>query len=193
MEAPIVDVSTGVRPRMSLGLSMPVCHDQDPTGGSSSGLGAISLFAKFRLVGPDDHRVGVAFSPLIQIDTQSGATDRVGATLPISIETRLGRTRAYGSTGVSTRGAVFGSGALEIAVADRTTVTGTLAHSYAMVATGVPIGDSPHRTDVSVAVGVRVSAAAAFFTAVGHAYSGATAVDGGPWIAGGISIRVARH
>jgi hypothetical protein len=52
-------------------------------------------------------------------------------------------------------------------------------------------GDSPKPPPSSAAVLIKPGAAV--FAAVSHAFSGTPAVDGGPWIAGGLSLRLARR
>jgi len=195
IEAPIVSVATGVAPRLSLGASLPAYYFEDPSGVTQTGIGDVPLFAKIMLVNPAAGGVGLAVTPLMEVSSQApvAGASRVTWAVPVSVEARMTGARVYASGGYFSSGAVFGTGALEIALAPRVRVTGLLGESYATNTTGLAVGTSRHRVDTSVMVTVRASPAAAVFAAVGHAFSGQPTVDGGPWIAGGLSFRVSRR
>jgi hypothetical protein len=197
VEAPIVSVATGLAPRVSVGVSMPVYYFQDSSGATQNGVGDVPLFAKIVLMDPGggSHRVGVALTPLVDVSSEAAAdgASRVTWAVPVSIEVRMKNARVYGSGGYYSSGAAFGTGALEVTVAPRVRITATLGESYATEVDAAAAGASRHRTDISATAAVLVSRTAAFFGAVGHAFSGTPTVDGGPWIAGGLSMRLGRR
>jgi|SRR5579863_670519 len=195
IDAPIVSVATGVSPRLSLGASLPAYFFQDSSGGTQTGIGDVPLFAKIVLINPAASAVGVAVTPLMEVNsgTPAAGTSRVTWAVPVSVEARMTGARVYASGGYFSSGAVFGTGALEVALAPRLRVTGLLGESYATNTVGLAAGTSRHRIDTSVMVTARASPSAAIFAAVGHAFSGQPTVDGGPWIAGGLSFRLSRR
>jgi hypothetical protein len=195
IDAPIVSVVTGVAPRLSLGASLPAYYFQDPSGSTQAGIGDVPLFAKIMLVNPAASGVGVAITPLMEVSSETPAVgaSRVTWAVPVSVEARMTGARVYASGGYFSSGAVFGTGALEVALAPRLRVTGSLGESYATNTLGLAAGTSRHRIDTSVMVTMRASRAAAVFAAVGHAFSGQPTVDGGPWIAGGLSFQLSRR
>jgi len=197
LEVPIVSIATGVAPRVSLGASMPVYHFQDVSGTTQNGIGDVPLFAKVVLMNPAEgsRHVGVALTPLVDVSSEAAAdgASRVTWAVPVSVEARMTHARVYGSGGYFSSGAVFGTGALEVAIAPRVRVTATLGESYATRVDAAAVGASRHRTDISASAAVLVNRGAAVFAAVGHAFSGTPAVDGGPWIAGGLAVRLARR
>jgi hypothetical protein len=193
IEAPIIDLTTGVTPRLDLGASLPVYHYEDVSGASASGVRQVRIYAKLGLLAPDTHRVGFAFSPVMQVQSSSLAGDRVGVVLPLSAETRVGRTREYGSIGYSSSGAVFATGAVEVPMSERLIGSLTLAHSRATRTSALDAGQRPNRTDLSLAAAFRIASALAVYGATGHAFSGDPALDGGVWVAGGVIVQMKRR
>ena len=74
---------------------------------------------------------GSSVTPLLEILSFAPAPDssRVGWALPANVEWQSDGWRAYGSAGYFSRGAVFGSGALEIALSDAAWFTGSISQS----------------------------------------------------------------
>jgi len=168
-------------------------HYKDAGGASASGVRQARIYAKLALLAPETHRVGFAFSPVMQIQSSSLAGDRVGVILPLSAEVRTGRTREYGSIGYSSGGAVFATGAIEVPLSERLIASFTLGRSHATRANAVDTGQRPNRTDVSLASAFRFAPAMAMYGAAGHAFSGDSTLDGGVWFAGGIVVQMKRR
>jgi hypothetical protein len=197
IEAPITSVLTGVAPRLSLGASVPAYHFDAAGGGSQNGIGDVPIFAKLVVVNPADgeHHVGLAVTPLIDVSNEPVAdgASRVTWAVPVSVEVRGTRSRVYASGGYFSSGAVFGTAALEVTAVPRVRLTATLGESYATSVTAIVAGASRHRIDASVSAAVAASRAAVLFVAAGHAFSGDPALDGGPWVAGGVAFRVSHR
>lgn len=191
IEAPILNVAAGLSPRVNLGAGVPFYRFTDTAGATESGIADVMLFGKIGLRSPESH-VGVALTPVIDIAGQAttDGSSRVTWALPVSLERRSGDSRAYGSAGYWSNGAIFGTGALEFTVAPTVSLTGSLGYSYATRAASVPAGQNRYRTDLSGTVAVTPRPSFSVFGAVGHAFSGTPSIDGGLWIAAGASFRV---
>lgn len=192
IEAPVTALVAGVSPRLGVGAALPIDTFRDTTGATTSGVGDVSLFAKIGVRDPATHAVGIAVSPIIQIstppDTASGR--QASWALPVSLEVRGSHGRVYGSGGYFSSGSIFATGAIELRPAPRVALTGLIGHTYAVQSDTVTVSESRHRTDVSASIALLLSARAAVFASVGHAFSGNAAADGGPWVAGGFAVRV---
>ncbi len=158
LEAPVMDVVAGVRPRVHLFASLPysrTTYTGLPTYGE---LGTVYVGGKVVLREPDDEVVGFAVTPAAEILSASAIDEtgysRLNLVLPLNVEWRHGSTRIYGSTGYFTRGAVFASGAVERALSDRTVVTAALSQGWATgdQAVAEALGLRQSRTDLSGSV-----------------------------------------
>jgi hypothetical protein len=58
--------------------------------------------------------------------------NRVHWAVPVTLERRFAKFRAYGAGGYFSRGSVFAAGAVEVPVHDRIVVTGVLSHSRSL-------------------------------------------------------------
>jgi hypothetical protein len=135
LEAPVMDLVAGVRQGVHLFASVPysrTTYTGLPTFGE---MGTLYLGGKVVLREPDEGVVGFAAAPAVEILSASAVDEtgfsRVNLVLPVSVEWRHGSTRVYGSSGYFTRGAVFGSGAVEHAITDRSVVTLALSQGWA--------------------------------------------------------------
>jgi hypothetical protein len=193
IEAPVIDIAAGVTPRLEVGGNLPVYHYQDVDGALTSGVRHMRVYAKVGLLAPATHRVGLACSPVLQVQGSAATGSRVGWVLPFSGETRLGRTREYGSIGYSSGGAVFVTGAVEVPITDRLAASVTFGRSRATRIDASTADQPAARTDLSVTVARRMASSMAIYGAAGHAYSGDAAADGGVWLAGGLIVQFQRR
>jgi hypothetical protein len=176
---------------MNIGASMPIYHFDDGTGNAQSGVGETLLYGKVRLrdASKANGRLGVAIAPVVEIASE--ASQGLSFGVPVSLEVRGDSYRVCGSGGFFTRGALFGSGAIERTVSRRVTLTGTIGHSFSTASdpSGDPV-DGRHRTDLGIGASISVTPAAAVFGAIGHSFSSGTSMAGGTWLAGGLSFVV---
>ena len=119
-DVPVVDGGLGLSRRVQFGFSIPYYHAHEPGGPIARGVGDLFFNTKIQLREPSSARehLGVSVTPLLEILSFAPAPDRsrVGWALPANVEWQSDGWRAYGSAGYFSRGAVFGNGALEIAL-----------------------------------------------------------------------------
>jgi hypothetical protein len=143
VDLPTIDVGFAVTPRLQVGMSVPYYHAD-----AVRGFGDVYLTAKYQLRAPSAHRAGFALIPMVEVLSvapPSGGS-RVQWALPVSVERQFRSWRAMGSGGYFSRGALFGSGAIEVELSRRAWATGSLSHSY-----------STERDDLSTALGFQRS------------------------------------
>jgi hypothetical protein len=203
LEVPAVSGAVAIGARASVGASVPIYrYRSDPAAAAETGIGNTYLFVKLGVVDPDHQGpgFGLAVIPLLEIaGTTPGGTDgatsggagRVSWALPVSVEARMTHARVYGSAGYFSRGAVFGSGAVEVRPNDRWSVTATLAESYATKVDSTTADLGRSRTDLSLGASVMMGDRATIFGAVGKSLLGSS--DGGAWISGGVAWRFNRR
>ena len=131
----MLSTSVGVARRVQVAATLPISSVHYPDGFNTHGLGDAYFSAKVG-VRTSDRGVGVAVSPVVEVlsdgswPTPDGGTiGRVHWALPINLEYRGRGWRTYGSAGYFSRGAVFGSGTVDIGVGPRAGVLGLLSHS----------------------------------------------------------------
>ena len=133
-DVPVVDGGLGLSRRVQFGFSIPYYHANEPGGPIARGVGDLYFNTKIQLREPSSthERLGVSVTPLLEILSFAPAPDRsrVSWALPANVEWQSDGWRAYGSAGYFSRGAVFGSGALEIALSDSAWFTGSISESY---------------------------------------------------------------
>ena len=191
IDAPAIGASVGIAPRTQIGVSLPYYHLTDSFGFTSHGFGA--SYATLKVVVLRGRRLNVSTSPTLEIlNWSSPQIGRVNAVLPVSLQTDVGRARFYGSTGYFTRGSVFGSGAAEWSLANRVTLTTTVAHSYSVVSDPISdaLGVSRHRTDGSGGMYLLLRPTLVLFASVGRTLSPVTETSGRLSVAGGLTINI---
>ena len=190
LDVPSADVGYGLSPRVQVGLSMPY-YRASYGGITASGLGDTYLNAKVNVVDATKNarRFGVAVVPVVEI--LSGPQDGTGRWhwgLPVSAEIQHRAVRVYGAAGYFSRGAVFGSGAVEWMSSRGYTVTGTLTHGYSVDAD--PLSDAlglhRQRTDASASVSRALTSTIAAYGGIGRTLSRSDANSTRLSVSGGV-------
>ena len=106
------------------------------------------------------------------------------------MQTNAGSARIYGTAGYFSRGSVFGSGAVELPVGPKLTLTMNIAHGYSSATDprSDALGITRHRTDI--AAGCYVVAAPGFvvFASAGRTFD---PTDKSTTLAGGVAFSLA--
>jgi hypothetical protein len=192
LDAPVVDGAMGVTRRVQLGLSVPYYRLSDGGGPAATGIGDVYVSAKLGLRDPDAHADGIGFAvaPLVEMLSDGSVSGRWHWAIPVSVEVRRPRWRAYGTGGYFSRGAVFGGAAVEAPVSDRVWLTGSLTHTYAL-------GDAPldealgltrSRTDVNGGAAFALAPSVVVFGSVGRTLSSTDLTRTTLAIAAGVSF-----
>lgn len=172
---PVMDGGIALNRRVQFGMSAPIYHAHEPGAPVVRGLGDVFLSMKVQLREPSPQRAGFAVTPVLEVLSAPlpDGGGRVHFGIPVSMELQRDGWRAYGSAGYFSRGAVFASAAIEVAVAENAWVTGTISQSHSMKSDDLSfaLGLSKNRTDVSGGVAVRVHPRAAVFGSVGRSIS----------------------
>ena len=192
VDAPSFDVAFGLTKRVQAGASVPVYHASAAGAPSVRGIGDLYLTSKIQLREPAAGTFGFAVIPLIQVlsaEPLPGA-GRVSWAVPVSLEYQGTGWRTYGSTGYFSRGSLFASAAVEIAVASRTWVTGTLSQSHSIRddTSADLLGLSANRTDVSGGATWAASDAVALFGAIGRTLGRDDGSATQLFLSGGLSV-----
>jgi hypothetical protein len=192
VDAPSFDVAFGLTKRVQAGASVPVYHASAAGAPSVRGIGDLYLTSKIQLREPAPGTFGFAVIPLIQVlsaEPLPGA-GRVSWAVPVSLEYQGTGWRTYGSTGYFSRGSLFASGAVEIAVASRTWVTGTLSQSHSIRddTSADLLGLSANRTDISGGATWAGSDAVALFGAIGRTLGRDDGSATHLFLSGGVSV-----
>ena len=192
VDAPSFDVAFGLTKRVQAGASVPVYHASAAGAPSVRGIGDLYLTSKIQLREPAAGTFGFAVIPLIQVlsaEPLPGA-GRVSWAVPVSLEYQGTGWRTYGSTGYFSRGSLFASAAVEIAVASRTWVTGTLSQSHSIRddTSADLLGLSANRTDVSGGATWAASDAVALFGAIGRTLGRDDGSATHLFLSGGLSV-----
>src|SRR5258705_9467723 len=141
--------------------------------------------------GKGPRTVRAAITPIIEViqDPVPG-TGRFSWGLPVSIEVHPGKYRMFGSTGFFSRGAVFGSGAVEIPVRDRLLATASLSYTRSVKddAGADALGLAKNRADVSVVAAYILTPAIAVFGGTGRTLSNADGSGTSFMLPGGLSF-----
>jgi hypothetical protein len=191
VDAPAMGVTAGVARRTQIGVSLPYYHVTDQSGFASQGFGASYVTTKFAL--SESPRIGVSTSPTVEIlNWSSPEIGRVNFVLPISLQTSVGTTQIYGSTGYFTRGSVFGTGAVEWPATSKLTLAVTMAHSYSVVTDPVSdaLGVARHRTDASGGVYYAATPGVVVFTSIGRTFAPIDQTSGRLAVSAGMTMNV---
>ena len=195
LDVPSFDVGFGIAKRVQAGASVPVYHAGTPGGPVARGIGDIYLNAKVQLREPSagpKQRIGVALVPLVQVLSSEPAAgvSRVSWGLPVAIEVQRTGWRMYGSTGYFSRGSIFGSAAIELPLAERAWITGTLtqSHSTKADAGADALGLPANRTDISGGVAWAAANRIALFGSLGRTLSRSHPTDTHLFVSGGVAV-----
>ena len=136
-DAPSVDAGIGVSKRVQFAVTAPFSRVAYTDGSSIRGLGDAYIVTKVGLVDPgaSGRSFGLAIAPMLEVLNSGSVPEgerRVYWAIPVTFERRFQGFRAYGTVGYFSRGAAFGSGALEVPVNQKVTVTGALSHSRSL-------------------------------------------------------------
>jgi hypothetical protein len=148
VDLPSIDSGVAISGRLQVGMTVPYYYAGAPGDPVARGFGDVYLNAKYQLRAPAAGRTGFALIPMVEVLGVAPASggSRVQWALPVSVERQFTRWRAMGSGGYFSRGALFGAGAIERALAKRAWATGSWSYSY-----------STRRDDLSAALGLQRS------------------------------------
>ncbi len=193
-DAPIADGGFGLTDRVQFGFSVPYYHINEPGGPVFRGLGDLYLSSKVQLREPSvEHRgLGFAVTPVVQmLSSDPGAAGkRLNWAAPVSIELQRGGWRVFGSAGYFSQGSVFASGALEMAISEHVTLTGTVTQSHSTIEDdpAATLVLSRTRRDVGGGVTYLVNPAVALFGTVGRTISQQDANAASVVVSAGVSF-----
>jgi hypothetical protein len=194
LDLPALDGTVGITRRVQFGVSAPLYYAGEPGGPAVRGLGDVYLTGKVQLLDPSatSRRIGFAVIPVVEVLTYAPrpGAGRVSWALPASVELRGERWRTYGSAGYFSRGSLFASGALEVALSDAAWVTGSISQSHSIAADDLStaLGLSPNRTDISGGVGIIPGPGMAVFTSIGRTISAQDANSTSLFLIAGVSF-----
>jgi hypothetical protein len=200
VEAPAFDASFGIAPRIHVAATVPLSTLRYPDGFSERSLGDTYVSIKIGLRDPQTG-FGLAVAPVLEVladgswpDPDGGTIGRVHWGLPVNLEYRGTGFRVYGSTGYFSRGAVFGSGTLDVAVGERAGVLGLITHTYSTKdAVNAPESQlRTTRTDASGGAYVILRPSVAVYGLAGRTVSALDDYGSRFFVSGGISFRVAQ-
>jgi hypothetical protein len=193
-DVPVADASIGVAPRLQFGASMPYFHASEIGGPVARGFGDLYLSAKVQLreASATKHKLGFSVTPVLEVLSTAPAPDasRTSWALPLSAEWQANRWRTFGSAGYFSRGSLFASGALEVAMTDRAFITGTVTQSHSVKRDdlGTSLGYAQTRLDVNGSVSASLSETLTVFGSVGRTLSKRDPNSATIMISGGVSI-----
>jgi hypothetical protein len=169
---PSVDAGLALTDRVQVGFSVPYNRLHFPDGTGVNGVGDMYVNAKMTLADPGgSSRLGVAITPVVEISSEPlpGAS-RFAWAAPLSFEVRGGSNRVFGTTGYFSRGAFFGSTAVERQLNDRVVLTGSLTHMRSLKedAEADAMGLPRNRTDVTGVASYFVTESLAVFAGTGR-------------------------
>ena len=175
VDLPSIDSGFAITPRLQLGMSVPYYYANATGDPVSRGFGDVYLNAKYQLRAPAPDRTGFAVIPMVEVLSvapPSGGS-RVQWALPVSMERQFTRFRAMGTAGYFSRGALFGAGAIEAQVSNRTWATGSLSHSYSTTRDDLSaaLGFHRSRTDVSGGLAYALGPDVAVYGSLGRTIS----------------------
>ena len=191
---PVADGSIGLARRVQFGISVPYHHAGEAGGPVARGLGDLYFSTKIQLKEPSSGKLGFAVTPLVEILSFAPSPDssRVSWAVPVNIEFQGEGWRTFASTGYFSRGAVFASGALEIAVSDRVWFTGSISQSHSLERDdlGTALGIAQTRTDASGGVSLSLSPNVSVFSTVGRTLSSKDPTRASFFLTSGVTFSV---
>ena len=196
-DLPTTDAAVALAPRLQVGASVPYYHAAEPGGPVARGVGDLYLSAKVQLRDPSgaEKPLGFAVTPVLEVlssDPPPGVS-RYSWGLPVSVELQRNRWRTFGSAGYFSRGSLFASAALELALTERAFVSGTITQSHSIERDDLSraLGYTQTRTDVSGALSAAVSDTLTVYGAVGRTISKRDPNSATMLISGGVSLNFA--
>jgi hypothetical protein len=202
-DAPSVDAGIGLGKHLQIAVNAPFSRVAYTDGSSLRGLGDAYVVAKIGLVDPEasGRTFGIALAPMLEV--LSSGSVRVGEkraywALPVMFERRFSTLRVYGTAGYFSRGAAFGSGALELPLSSKVAVTGAVSHTRSVHSD--PLSDarrlSPRRWDITGSATCALTSKATLFGSVGRTVSPLDENGSSLTLGAGLSLgfeRVVRH
>lgn len=194
-DLPTMDAGFAVHPRVQVSASAPLSHASYEGGYSSRGMGDVYLAGKIGLLDPDQpgRRYGVAVTPVIEVLSSGSSLEDEGRlhwALPVTVERRFDGFRVYAAGGYFSRGAIFGSGAVEVPVTNKLIATGVLSHSRSL--TTDPLSDalelSPTRFDLAGGAAWILNPTTVVFGSLGRTISKADANASSLAFTAGVSV-----
>jgi hypothetical protein len=196
LDFPVADGAVGLSRRVQFGMSVPYYHAGEAGGPVARGVGDLYLSTKVQLRAPAAGKLGFAITPLVEILSFAPSPDRgrVSWAIPANVEYQGQGWRAFGSTGYFSRGAVFASGALEIALSDRAWLTGSVSQSHSLEQDdfSTALGIAQTRTDASGGLGVSLSPNMAVSGTVGRTLSSRDPTSASFFFTSGVSFSLGR-
>jgi hypothetical protein len=172
---PSIDSAIAIHPRVQVGMSVPYYRATVAGSPVGRGFGDVYLNTKIQLREPSPDRAGFGLIPMIEVLSVSppDGGSRVTWALPASVELQREGWRLYGTGGYFSRGAVFGSGAIEFELSDRAWVNGAVSHSYSIRHDDLSaaLGLRKARTDVNGGVTFAVRPDVAIYSSLGRTIS----------------------
>lgn len=193
-DMPTTDAAVALAPRVQFGVSVPYYHASEPGGPVARGLGDLYLSAKIQLRDPSSagQPLGFAVTPVVEVlsTEPSPGQSRMSWGLPLSVELQRNRWRTFGTAGYFSRGSLFASGAIEVALTERAYLSGTITQSHSIERDDLSraLGYTQTRTDVSAALSTAVGDAMTLYGAVGRTISRRDPNSATLLISGGVSI-----
>jgi hypothetical protein len=136
-DAPSLDAGLGLVPHLQVAVTAPFTKVSYTDGTTDRGLGDVYLAVKLGLLDPaaKGRSFGIALAPVVEF-LSAGSVPEGGArthwAIPVALEKRFEKCRAYGTFGYFSRGALYGSAAVEVPLTQRITATGVLSHSRSL-------------------------------------------------------------
>jgi hypothetical protein len=193
-DVPVADGAIGVARRVQFGMSVPYYHASEAGMPVARGVGDLYFSTKIQLREPSPKRLGVALTPLVEVLGVPAAPDRsrVSWAIPVNVELQRKEWRAFASTGYFSRGAVFASGALEVALSDRTWLTLSLSQSHSLERDDLStaLGIAQTRADASGGVAWLLSPRTSIFATVGRTLSSKDPTSASVFLTSGVSFSV---
>jgi hypothetical protein len=196
VDAPMIDAGFDLSDRLHVSAFVPF-YRATFGGESMAGLDDAYFSAKVVLltVAQTGGRVGVAVSPVLEVLNGDFTTgDRVHWALPVTVEVRMRRVRAYMAGGYFSRGAAFAGAALEWTAPTASVLWTSLTDSYALE-TGTDVALAArdrHRVDVAFGLTQPLTDRVAAYVSVGRSVSDIAAGGVSLGVGSGISIRLSR-
>jgi len=194
VDAPVVNASFGLAPRVQLSASVPrVVGSADPAG-AAGGVGTSFFSAKVALYGAPALGVKVATAPTLQllgggiVEPLGVAQSRVRFGLPVSAEISHGTARLYGGAGYFSPGLWFGGIAAGVIVTPKVGASVGVSRAWRTSDTlDVPLSDRD-RNELSASVSYALHPAISLFGTLGRTFATLDENGAGTSIGGGVSI-----